>query len=62
MGAFVDWVPLTILVVMSGMALISAVTLAESIRDEDAVSAWIWAFVFASVSILAAWSIWEMLV
>jgi hypothetical protein len=60
MSVFVNGAQLSLLFVTSCIALMSALALALSIRDEDALFAWIWAVVFALSSLLAAWSLWRL--
>jgi hypothetical protein len=47
------------LVVMAGIAGISAWVVMVSINDGDAPSAWIWTALFVVASLLAAWSFWR---
>ena len=61
MSIFVNGAQLLILLfIVTCIALLSAVSLALSIQDEDAVFAWIWAVAFASSSLFAAWILWRL--
>ena len=60
LSIFMNGPQMTLLFITSCIALMSAVALAWSIRDEDAGFAWLWAVVFALTSALAAWSLWRL--
>jgi hypothetical protein len=55
-SVLVDASQLGLFVAMSGMTALSGATLAKSIKEEDARSAWAWAFV--STSLLTDWIFW----
>jgi hypothetical protein len=46
--------------ILVAMAVISALALAECIRDEDAPAAWLWLGLFVTSSLGAAWSYWRL--
>ena len=56
MSVFVDASPLGLLVASSGMAAISGAVLTKCVEEEDLGSAKIWASVFGTTSLVAAWS------
>jgi MFS-type transporter involved in bile tolerance (Atg22 family) len=55
---FASHVSLTIVLV--AMAAISALALAECVRDGDAPAAWLWLGLFIAASLGAAWSYWRL--
>jgi hypothetical protein len=50
-----------LLVGMVGWAALSGWELIDSIRQEERISAWGWAALFAGTSVLAAWTLWRLL-
>jgi hypothetical protein len=51
---------LGLLVVMTGLAAVSAVVLVTSVKEEDSGSAWMWTAVFVVASIIDALSFWSL--
>ena len=51
---------LDLLTVTSAMAAITGLAFVQSIKEEDAVLAYIWGTMFGATSLAAAWSFWRM--
>jgi hypothetical protein len=51
---------LDLLTVTSAMAAITGLAFVQSIKDEDAVLAYIWGTMFGATSLAAAWSFWRL--
>ena len=60
MSIFVDSSHLALLVAMAGIATISGLVTAWSIREQDAKAAWLWVTVFGTTSFGVAWSFWRL--
>jgi hypothetical protein len=52
---------LGLLISMVGWAAVSGWALIDSVREEEAGSAWGWAALFGGTSLIAAWSFWRLM-
>jgi hypothetical protein len=55
-----DYALVGLLVAMTGIAAISALVLATSVKEGDSESAWVWAVVFLGSSILDSLAFWTL--
>lgn len=60
MSSFVDFALVSLFVALMGMAVISGFILSECIKEDDAVSAWVWGALFVATSFGATWSFWRV--